>query len=59
MKGKSCVVRTAPFDVRLFEREEDSPEDVNTVVQPDIMVIVIRVRLMSVDVKVHLILIQQ
>lgn len=55
LKGKSCVVRTAPFDVRLFEREEDSPEDVNTVVQPDIMVIVIRVRLMSVDVKVHLI----
>ena len=39
LKGKSCVVRTAPFDVRLFEREEDSPEDVNTVVQPDIMVI--------------------
>lgn len=39
LKGKSCVVRTAPFDVRLFEREGDSSEDVNTVVQPDIMVI--------------------
>ena len=29
---KRCKVYAAPFDVRLFEGQEDSPEDVDTVV---------------------------
>lgn len=37
--NKKCTVLAAPFDVRLFEREGDRPEDVMTVVQPDIVVI--------------------
>ena len=37
--GNKCEVYSAPFDVRLFERDEDSLDDVDTVVQPDIMVI--------------------
>lgn len=36
---KSCKVYSAPFDVRLFEEKGDSPEDVDTVVQPDLMVV--------------------
>lgn len=39
LEGKKCKVYSAPFDVRLFERDEDDPDDVDTVVQPDIMVI--------------------
>ncbi len=39
LKGKPCVVRSAPFDVRLFEQEGDRPEDVDTVVQPDLIVV--------------------
>ena len=37
--GKKCSVYAAPFDVRLFEEHGDGPEDVNTVLQPDIMVV--------------------
>lgn len=37
--GKRCKVRHAPYDVRLFEGEKDRPEDVDTVVQPDITVV--------------------
>ena len=37
--GKRCKVFSAPFDVRPFEEHGDSPEDVNTVLQPDIMVV--------------------
>lgn len=36
---KKCRVYAAPFDVRLFEEEGDRPEDVQTVVQPDISII--------------------
>ena len=36
---KRCKVYAAPFDVRLFEGQEDSPEDVDTVVQPDLLVV--------------------
>lgn len=36
---KPCKVYAAPFDVRLFEKEGDRPEDVDTVVQPDILVV--------------------
>ncbi len=36
LEGKKCRVISAPFGVRLFERDGDSPEDVDTVVEPDI-----------------------
>lgn len=39
LEGKKCRVISAPFDVRLFEEEEDRLEDIQTVVQPDISVI--------------------
>ena len=37
--GKQCRVYPAPFDVRLFEEDGDAPEDVDTVVVPDISVV--------------------
>ena len=39
LEGKKCRVISAPFDVRLFEQEGDRPEDVQTVVQPDISIV--------------------
>ncbi len=39
LKGKKCKVISAPFDVRLFEQDGDGPEDVDTVVVPDITVV--------------------
>lgn len=39
LKGKKCKVYSAPFDVRLFEEDGDRPEDVDTVVEPDIIVV--------------------
>lgn len=36
---KKCKAFPAPFDVRLFEQEGDSPEDVDTIVQPDITLV--------------------
>ena len=39
LDGKPCKLYYAPFDVRLFEKDGDPPEDVDTVVQPDIAVI--------------------
>lgn len=39
LRGKRCKVYSAPFDVRPFEGQEDSPEDVDTVVQPDLLVV--------------------
>lgn len=36
---KKCKAYPAPFDVRLFEQEGDSPENVDTVVQPDITLV--------------------
>ena len=45
LEGKKGLAVAAPFDVRLFEREGDRPEDVQTVVQPDISVICDRDRL--------------
>lgn len=39
LKGKKCKVYAAPFDVRLFEVDGDRPEDVDTVVEPDITVV--------------------
>lgn len=37
--GKRCKVSPAPLDVRLFEGQGDSPEEVDTVVQPDLLVV--------------------
>jgi len=37
--GKPCRLYSAPFDVRLFEGKDDSPAQVDTVVQPDLMVV--------------------
>ena len=34
-----CEVYSAPFGVRLFEKDGDRPEDVDTVVEPDITVV--------------------
>jgi Uma2 family endonuclease len=39
LEGKRCRVYPAPLDVRLFEQAEEPPEDVDTVVQPDLMVV--------------------
>ena len=39
LEGKTCRVIPAPYAVRLFEQDEDDPEDVDTVVEPDISVI--------------------
>ncbi len=39
LSGKRCEVFSAPFDVRLFEKQGDQPQDVTTVVQPDLMVV--------------------
>ena len=39
LEGKQCKVYHAPFGVRLFERDGDRPEEVDTVVEPDITVV--------------------
>ncbi len=39
LKGKKCKVYHAPFGVRLFEEDGDCPEDVDTMVEPDISVV--------------------
>lgn len=39
LRGKRCKIYAAPLDVRLFEQEGDRPADVDTVVQPDLMVV--------------------
>ena len=39
LKGKKCKVYAAPFAVRLFEEAGDRPEDVDTLVEPDISVV--------------------
>ena len=39
LEGKRCRVYHAPFAVRLFEQDGDIPEDVKTVVEPDISVV--------------------
>ena len=38
-EGKKCEVYPAPFGVRLFEEDGDSPDDVDTMVEPDISVV--------------------
>ncbi len=39
LDDKPCQVLPAPFGVRLFEQNKDNPEDVDTVVEPDITVV--------------------
>lgn len=39
LEGKRCKVYPAPFGVRLFEQDGDVPEDVDTMVQPDLSVV--------------------
>lgn len=39
LEGKPCRVYPAPFDVRLFEGTDVPPEEVDTVIQPDLMVV--------------------
>ena len=39
LEGKKCKVYAAPFAVRLFEKDGDAPEDVDTMVEPDISVV--------------------
>ena len=39
LAGKRCKVYPAPFGVRLFEETGDYPENVDTVVEPDISVV--------------------
>ena len=39
LEGKRCQAYSAPFDVRLFEQDGDAPEDVDTVVEPDITIV--------------------
>lgn len=39
LKGRKCRLYHAPFDVRLFEKDGDQPHHVDTVVQPDLLVV--------------------
>ena len=39
LEGKRCKVYPAPFGVRLFEQDGARPEDVDTMVEPDISVV--------------------
>lgn len=39
LEGKKCLAIPAPFAVRLFEKDGDSPDDVDTMVEPDISVV--------------------
>lgn len=45
LEGKQCKVYPAPFGVRLFEQDGDRPEDVDTMVEPDISVVCDRSKL--------------
>ena len=39
LRGKRCEVYPAPFAVRLFEQDGDRPEDVDTLLEPDLTVV--------------------
>ena len=42
LEGKRCKVLPAPFAVRLFEQADERPEEVQTVVEPDLSVVCAR-----------------
>lgn len=46
LRGKPCKVIAAPLDVYLFAEAGDAPEDVDTVVQPDLIVVCDRNKLL-------------
>ena len=39
LKGKTCEVYDSPFDVRFPDYEDQKDDDIETVVQPDIVVV--------------------
>ena len=39
LEGKKCKVYSAPFAVRLFEKADNRPDQVDTMVEPDISII--------------------
>lgn len=39
LEGKTCKAYAAPFTVRLFETNEDIPDNIKTIVEPDISII--------------------
>lgn len=39
LRGKKCRAYLSPFDVRIFEEFGDAPEDVDTVLQPDLLIV--------------------
>lgn len=39
LEGKKCLAIPAPFAVRLFEKDGDNPEDVDTMVEPNISIV--------------------
>lgn len=39
LEGKRCKVYPAPFAVRLLEQDGDSPDDVDTMVEPDLSIV--------------------
>ena len=39
LEGKKCEAYYAPFDVRLFETAKDKPRNVDTVVEPDLLIV--------------------
>lgn len=45
LEGKKCRVYAAPFAVRLFEKDGDRPDEVNTMVEPDLSVVCDRSKL--------------
>lgn len=45
LEGKQCKIYPAPFGVRLFERDGERPEDVDTMVEPDISIVCDRSKL--------------
>lgn len=39
LEGKRCIPMIAPADVLLFAKQSDAPDDVDTVVQPDLYIV--------------------
>ena len=50
LKGKPCLGRAAPFDV-LLPRSDEADDDINTVVQPDLVVFCDRTRIRKANAR--------